>query len=125
MKHAKVILQKDQIADVDSKNHVILQGLDIILGSMNFRLNDKHLEKPPNSKRRGKRTIAKEAVYKVMNKRIREIYPNFNIGVSTATIEGLHLRWVHKYRHWKFVPNSSERDTNFAPKNAKMEGSPT
>ena len=35
----------DQIAEVSSKEHVILQALDIALGAMQFRLNHKHLEK--------------------------------------------------------------------------------
>jgi hypothetical protein len=71
--------------DVSSKDHVILQGLDIILGAIQFRLNDKHLEIPQGKKRRSKRTVAKEEVYKYINSRIGAIYPNFNIGVSTAT----------------------------------------
>lgn len=37
-----ITILKEDIAEVDSKNHVILQGLDVILGSMSFRLNDKH-----------------------------------------------------------------------------------
>ena len=52
------------IAEVDSKNHVILQYIDIALGSMNFKLNNMDKEKMPNSNRRGKRTIAKEKLYK-------------------------------------------------------------
>lgn len=52
------------IAEVDSKNHVILQCIDIALGSMNFKLNNMDKEKMPNSNRCGKRTIAKEKLYK-------------------------------------------------------------
>lgn len=110
---ARVTVQREQIADVNSKDHVILQGLDIILGAMQFRLNDKHKEKPKGSKRRGKRTRAKEKVYKHINKRIGRIYKNFNIGVSTATPNGLSDRWVHRYRHWKFVPADYDYDGNY------------
>lgn len=115
-REASVSVQREQIADVNSKDHVVLQGLDIILGSMQFRLNDKHKEKPQGSKRRAKRTRAKEAVYKYINKRICEIYKNFNIGTSTATANGLSDRWVHRYRHWKFVPADYEFDGNFVKK---------
>ncbi|BCJ87503.1 hypothetical protein skT53_24880 [Effusibacillus dendaii] len=52
----------------------------------------------------GKRTIAKEKLYKHINKRIREIYPNFNIGISAGT-KNIHDRWLHPYRHWLFVPS--------------------
>lgn len=101
----RVYIPDTEIADVDSKSHAILQGLDIILGSMQFRLNDKHLDKPDGERRRAKRTIAKEKVYKFINSRIRDIYPNFNIGTSTAVGDDISNRWLHPYRHWLFVPS--------------------
>ncbi|MGB7432920.1 MAG: DUF3800 domain-containing protein [Ahrensia sp.] len=97
-----VFFQHGQIGGVDSKDHVILQGLDIILGSMYFRLNDLHLVKPEGSRFRGKRTIAKEKVYKEINHQIRLIYPNFNVGKTTGQANGLTDRWNHPYRHWCF-----------------------
>ncbi len=103
-KQARITIPMEDIADVDSKKHVILQGLDIILGAIQFRLNDKHKDKPAGKNRRGKRTKAKERVYRYINKRISEIYPNFNVGASTGTKE-LADRWHHPYRHWKFVPS--------------------
>ncbi len=93
----------EDMAELDSKDHVILQGLDILLGAMNFRLNDLHLEKPEGAKRRGKRTLAKEKVFKEISRQIRAIRPNFNIGTSTGTID-LIDRWTMPYAHWKFVP---------------------
>ena len=113
---ANVSINMEDIADVDSKNHVILQGLDIILGAMQFRLNDKHKEKPKGSHRRGKRTIAKEKVYKAINRRIQKIYPHFNVGISTGTRNGLSDRWKHAYRHWKFVPSDHEIDDGIVKK---------
>ena len=38
---------------------------------MAFRLNDKHKIKPPGQRTRGKRTIAKERLYKHISQRIR------------------------------------------------------
>lgn len=105
----KINIPIDQIADIDSKNHAILQGLDIILGSMFFRLNDLHKAKPDGKKRRGKRTVAKEKVYKSINTLIREIRPGFNIGVSTSASSPVE-RWNGPYRHWLFVPQNSEKD---------------
>jgi hypothetical protein len=110
---AQVVVQREQIADVNSKDHVILQGLDIILGAMQFRLNDKHKEKPTGAKRRGKRTIAKERVYNHIRRRINAIYKNFNIGISTGTPNGLSDRWLHCYRHWKFTPKEFEYDDRY------------
>lgn len=101
----RVYIPTSEITDVNSREHVILQGLDIILGSMQFRLNDRHLDKPEGQRLRAKRTVAKEQVYRRINQRIREIYPNFNIGVSTAIKETYDNRWLHPYRHWLFVPS--------------------
>lgn len=109
---ARIRLRPDQIAEVDSKAHEVLQCADIVLGAMQFRLNDKHKRKPPGQKRRGKNTIAKEKLYKFIGSRIRRVYPNFNIGISTGT-QGDHAnRWAHPYRHWLFVPRDSRRDNS-------------
>ena len=106
---AKLRIRKDDIAEVDSKHHLPLQYLDLILGSMAFRLNDKHKEKLPGKKRRGERTKAKEKLYKHINARIREVKKGFNIGISTGTNE-IEDRWNMHYRHWKFVPKEFKID---------------
>lgn len=111
---ARVTIAKEDITDVSSSNHTIMQGLDIILGAMQFRLNDKHKHKAPGSRRRGKRTIAKEFVYRHINKRIRDIYPNFNIGNSTGRPNGAIDAWNHSYRHWKFIASEHEVDDSYA-----------
>jgi hypothetical protein len=100
----------EDIADVNSKDHNILQALDVILGGMQSRLNEKHTKPQAPLKRRGKRTKAKAKVYKAIKDRVWAIYPNFNVGVSTATAEGLHMRFEHRYRHWLFVPSNAEVD---------------
>ncbi|CAN5198571.1 hypothetical protein BH23BAC1_BH23BAC1_35710 [soil metagenome] len=101
---AKIKIRRTDIIDVNSKEHVLLQCLDIILGAMAFRLNDLHKAKPAGAKRRGKRTIAKEKLYKHINSLIRKIYPNFNIGDSTGHKGSIENRWNFPYRHWKFTP---------------------
>ncbi len=94
----------ENVTDVVSHDHDLLQCLDIVLGSMQFRLNDKHKEKVPGTNRRGKRTLAKEAVYKHINARIRRIRPGFNVGISTGIDGDRANRWHHLYRHWLFLP---------------------
>ena len=98
------------IAEVRSHDHILLQCLDVILGAMTFRLNDKHLEKPEGHRTRGKRTIAKEKLYRHILSEIRTIRPNFNIGISTGMDLGVASTWHDHYRHWKFVPTGSEFD---------------
>jgi len=78
-KNANIKIVPEGISEVKSHNHSILQGLDIILGAMQFRLNDRHKEKPDGQRLRGKRTRAKEAVYKHINKKIRELRSGFNL----------------------------------------------
>ncbi|MGB7343036.1 MAG: DUF3800 domain-containing protein [Pirellulaceae bacterium] len=110
LRRAGVGFDKRQIAEVDSKDHDILQCLDVVLGAMTFRLNNLHLVKPEGQHRRGKRTIAKEKLYKHISGRVRAIYPNFNIGESTGKQGDIANRWRHPYRHWKMIPRNHERD---------------
>jgi len=106
----RITIHKENIADVDSKSHVILQAIDVALGAIQFRLNEKHKAIPEGKKRRGKRTLAKERVYKHINKHLRKIRPGFNVGGSTGHDMGEEDRWLHPYRHWCFVPTDSVRD---------------
>ncbi len=112
---SRIVLKDDQIAEVDSKEHVIMQSLDVIMGAIQFRLNDKHKEKPEGARVRGKRTIAKEKVYKRVSALIRELRPGFNIGISTGLNgAGLEARWTDPYRHWLFLPADLEIRPQYA-----------
>jgi hypothetical protein len=75
---------------------------------MAFRLNQKHLEKPEGAVRRGKRTIAKEKLYKHIHRKITDIRPHFNIGITTGTDGDSFNRFNHSYRHWLFIPKNKE-----------------
>lgn len=110
MRRADVHFDVQQIAEVESHDHVLLQCMDVVLGAMAFRLNNKHQVKPEGQLRRGKRTIAKEKLYKHISAKIRQIYPHFNIGESTGIQGDLANRWRHPYRHWKLIPKNHERD---------------
>lgn len=112
---AHLHISKEDICEVDSKKHLPLQFMDLILGAMCFRLNDKHKIKDPITGRRGTRTKLKEQLYKYINQKIREIHPGFNVGVSTGITE-LPDRWNDPYRHWSFKPTNYERDYSKAKK---------
>lgn len=92
---------------MDSKGHIVLQMLDVVLGSMCFRLNDKHKELPQGKQRRGKRTIAKEKLYRHIHQHIRQLRPGFNVGVNTG-IESAVDYWEHSYRYWNFKSGAYE-----------------
>lgn len=108
---AKIKIRMEDIVEIDSKEHSILQCVDIILGAMAFRLNDMHLEKPNGARCRGKKTIAKEKLYRHILSLIRTLErPNFNIGDSTG---GKSIaRWEERYRHWKFIPREFTEDSS-------------
>jgi hypothetical protein len=114
---ARIRFPADQIAEVSIENHDLLQCLDVVLGAMQFRLNDWHLKIPPGQKRRALRTVAKEKLYRMILGRVRGIYPGFNIGESTGLKGNIANRWRHRYRHWKFVPSEKQFDrTRVKPK---------
>ena len=69
-------LAREDIAEIRSHDHIILQCLDVVLGSMAFRLNEMH----------------------------RRTEPRFNAGVSTGATEPFQSRWELPYAHWRFVP---------------------
>jgi hypothetical protein len=105
------VVRESDVAEVRSHEHVLLQCLDVVMGAMTFRLNDKHKQKMPGKRRRGKRTRAKEKLYRIILGEIRKLHPGFNIGEST----GGSRTWSKPYAHWKFVP----RDMVFHPERTK------
>lgn len=101
-------IRKQDITEVSSHDHVLLQCLDVVLGSICFRLNDKHKVKLKGSRRRGSRTVAKDKLRLHILKRIQAIKPHFNIGITTGG--GPRDRWEMPYRHWCFKPSEFDYD---------------
>lgn len=58
-KWQSIDINREDITEVHSHNHVILQCLDIVLGAMSFRLNDKHKEFPKGQGGEGKEPLPK------------------------------------------------------------------
>lgn len=110
-----------EIVEINSKKHVIQQCMDIVLGSMNFKLNDFDKIKDAQTGKRSKRTIAKEKLYKVINKNIRDIRKGFNVGASTSNDNDVTNIWRHKYRHWNFISRYSHFDKALTKKGNKKD----
>jgi hypothetical protein len=108
---ANLSIRYSDIVEVTSHDHIILQCADVITGAIFFRLNRLHLEKDPVTNKRGKRTIAKEKLYKHIHKRICETRANFNIGMSTGIDGDWTNRWRSPYRHWLFTPSEITADS--------------
>ncbi|HUR45140.1 MAG TPA: hypothetical protein VMZ27_04610 [Candidatus Saccharimonadales bacterium] len=83
---------------VQGVSHTIVR----FVAKVAFRLNDNHREIQPGRKRRGKRTVAKEKLYKTILAEIRRTRPGFKIGISTGVPQV--ERWSAPYCHWRFVP---------------------
>ncbi|MGB0993942.1 MAG: DUF3800 domain-containing protein, partial [Akkermansiaceae bacterium] len=69
-----ILVEPQAISEIDSHDYILLQCVDIVLGAMAFRLNEKHLIKPPGKRIRGKRTRAKHSLYKHIYAEISAIY---------------------------------------------------
>ena len=106
LRHARLHVSPDHITEVDSKEHVLLQCVDLVLGAMAFRLNEMHLIKPAGQRQRGKRTVAKDRLYRHILAEICTLKPAFNPKISTAAQPFPEGAWSMPYRHWLFVPQS-------------------
>lgn len=104
-KNENLLIKPENITEVDSKNHILLQCIDIVLGSIVFHLNDKHLYKT-NDFQQGKRTIAKENLYRHILEEIKKTTGkhSFNIKKSSSLTNFPSGRWNDPYLHWSFTP---------------------
>ncbi|WP_335622023.1 DUF3800 domain-containing protein [Legionella israelensis] len=110
-----LVCSAEQIHEVDSKKSIIIQSVDIVLGAIQAKLNDKFANKNKN-KKRPEKTRLKENLYKRINSHIREIYPNFNIGASTSYQNDISNRFRHPYRHWNFEPSDNVSNPHYVSK---------
>lgn len=121
IRRAGLSIAKEDITQVDSKNHILLQCADVVLGSISFRLNEKHKAIPAGMKRRGKRSVAKERLYKFMLKQIKRVTgkDSSNIGITTGLMTGIQGQWDDPYLHWLFVPEDHLYDKNQGKRHKK------
>lgn len=106
----KFRLLEENIGEVSSHNHVLIQCLDIILGSMAFKLNKMNKIIPIGQKIRGKTTRAKDDLYNYIYQEICSIRKGFNTGISTSTDGDNFNNWDSSYRHWCFKPKNHDID---------------
>ena len=106
IREAGFTIAPEDITEIRSHDHVLVQCLDIVLGAMNFRLNCKHEEKLPDGISRGKKTVAKEKLHETILTEIRRWKPDFDIGSTTGKGKKPTFRWEAPYAHWSFVPKA-------------------
>lgn len=100
-------ISPEQIGEIKSHEHVLLQCVDIVMGAMQFKLNKLH-----KKKQKGKRTVAKEMLYKAIYREICSIHPHFNISISTGNRGYENPHWESPYEHWLFTPHEKESYTD-------------
>lgn len=92
-----VLVFPDAIGEVDSRNHVLLQCLDIVLGAMQSRLNAGGIQKS------GKRSVAKQQLSAHILTLVKSIHPDFHMDVTTPV--PADQSWLNPYRHRLFAPD--------------------
>jgi hypothetical protein len=109
-----LVLEQQDITEVRSHDHILMQCLDVVLGSMSFRLNNRHLALRPDTGMRGKRTLAKERLYKFILGEIKRVTGkrSFNIGITTGLSAHPGGQWSDPYLHWRFVPRQHAYDAS-------------
>lgn len=103
-RRARIVIRPDDIAEIDSHKHSIQQCMDIVLGAMAFRLNNKHLVIPPGETEPGHKTKAKEALFNHILELIKDADGIEDFDISKTTLpDRARDRWIIPYRHWKFL----------------------
>ncbi|AOU26009.1 TPA: DUF3800 domain-containing protein [Legionella pneumophila] len=97
----KLFFASDDIREVSSKEHILIQIVDLIMGAVHSRLNNK-FQGNGDGRRRPKRTIFRERLYKHIYQHINSLLPNFNLGDSTGWRGSERNLFDHPYRHWSF-----------------------
>jgi len=100
----RFLIPDDGIGEINSRESDLLQCLDVVLGAMQFRLNQGHLVVQKETGRRANRTIAKDALSNHLLNLVRDFIPEFRLDVTTRAHPAT-LRWRHPYRHWSFEPD--------------------
>lgn len=111
LRDSGILIESQAISEIDSHDYIMLQCVDIVLGAMAFRLNEKHLIKPPGKRIRGKRTIAKDRLYRHIYAEISAILAvkgvgNYDPKFGKHYTNYPHDRWTDAYRHWLFKPSN-------------------
>lgn len=101
---ARIKIRMDDIVEINSSKHSILQCMDIVLGSMSFILNRKNEVIPVGAKDRGHRTIAKEKLFHHIIRLIQQSNEIEFFDISKTTPISVPKEfWSMPYRHWKFT----------------------
>lgn len=99
----KVLIYKNRIQEANSKTHPILQCVDVIVGTIEFYLNNKN-EEILSTKGQMKLKIFNH----IYNNYIKPLNPNFDFNQSTGYFK-CYKAWISPYKHlvYKKIPELS------------------
>lgn len=101
---AGIIIRPEDIVEIDSHKHPIQQCMDIVLGAVAFRLNNKLLAIPEGQCEPGKKTKAKEELFNYILHLIKNMNGVSDFDISQTTLpDNAKSRWRTPYRHWRFI----------------------
>lgn len=92
----KAHVKRESIEEVDSKKHIILQCVDVLVGLTDFVLNTSKKEI-----QQSKRAQAKYKVWQFIEEQIYSLNANFNLLETTRPVYS-HKGWKDKYRHFVY-----------------------
>lgn len=92
----KVYTSDDRMEEVDSKKHIILQCVDVIVGLTDFILNTSN-----DDIKKSERAKARYEVWKCIESNILAINPNFELTRTTQPVYS-HKAWQSSYRHFVY-----------------------
>ncbi len=98
----KVYINKQQIEEVDSKKHPILQCVDVITGTIDYYLNT-----PKEELIASKRAKARNEILKFILTQIQGMHENFIITETTSPIYS-HKGWLDRYKHFVYKQKSPQ-----------------
>lgn len=96
-----VYIDKEQIEEVNSEKHPILQCIDVIVGIIDYYLNT-----PKNELKTSNRAKARYEIWKFISSQIESINPNFIITETTQPIYS-HKGWLDRYKHFVYKQKKS------------------
>ncbi len=91
----RVYLKLEDIEEVDSKKHPILQCVDVIIGCIEYALNLKEGEQP------SRRSFGRQQVFDAIHEEILSIIPNFNLTTTTLPMYSQD-GWNRPYAHFVY-----------------------
>lgn len=92
----KVFIKSEDIEEVDSKKHIILQCVDVIVGLVDYFINT-----PPKEIKTTKRSQAKFKVWQKIHEFILQMNPNFDLCETTKFIYS-NKGWLDRYKHFVY-----------------------